>query len=166
MSVILLNGRGQIGTMLKRLTKSINTKEDVYVYHTWNIDDKKEETQKQEYNKFRNFVRNNEDKRIVFISTSSQSESPYVRYKQISESFLIQNCDDCLVIRIPTLVGKGVFKDFKNKIKIPYGEMKIMTIKEACDVIIHHLDYKGYLKTLTFEGHKIDAKLVYEMVTL
>ena len=68
----LINGRGQIGNVLKKKICNINIDDDIYIYHTWNIDDKSKEAQKKEYKKFIYFVSQNKDKKIVFISTSSQ----------------------------------------------------------------------------------------------
>ena len=162
----LINGNGQIGTMLCEKVKSFFTKENTYIYHTWNIEDKSEKSQNREYCKFVNFVEKNKDNRIIFISTTSQKESSYVKYKQMSESFLLQNSENCLVLRLPTLVGKGVFYDFRDGNKEPFGEMSIATIPQACSFIVENINYKGLCKVKSLAGHKIDAKLVYELVRL
>jgi hypothetical protein len=165
-SITLTNGRGQMGKILSEKITSLVRQPEVNIYHTWNLEDKSNNIQSLEYNKFKNFVIENKDKRIIFISTTSQKETPYVKYKQLSESFLIQNCNDCLILKFPTLIGKGIFYDFKNNTKQPYGEMNIMTIDEACKNIINNLSYNGFLKIKSFDGHKISAKLVYELVNL
>ena len=43
--------------------------------------------------------------KIIFISTKSEKDSWYVYYKQMSESYLLQNSKDCLILRFPTIVG-------------------------------------------------------------
>tara|TARA_R100000030_G_scaffold18556_1_gene12859 strand:+ start:20532 stop:21026 length:495 start_codon:yes stop_codon:yes gene_type:complete len=160
----LIDGMGQLGTLLKNRVCGEKNNDDAIVYHTWNIDDKSMDAQKKEHAKFCNFVKQNKHEKIIFISTSSQNESFYVKYKQLSESFLIQNCKNCLVLRFPTLIGKGVFEDFKSNKKKPYGVMNIMTLDRACDIVIEHLNYNGLLKILSFDGHEVDAKIVYNLV--
>ena len=166
MKIILKNGRGQLGQLLKQKTKELDFENQIIVYHTWDIDDKSIDSQKKQYEKFKSFVLDNRDKKIIFISTSSQNETQYARYKQLSECFLIQNCKDCLVLKFPTLIGKGIFMDFKNSLKKPYGIMNIMTLENACNLVVKNLNYDGLLKIKSFEGHKIDAKMVYDMVRL
>ena len=106
MTVELKNGRGQLGSLLKLKLNNTNSESKTFVYHTWNIDDKSKERQEKEYIKFKNFVDTNKDGKIVFISTKSQKNSWYVYYKQLSESYLIQNHIDSLVLRFPTIVGR------------------------------------------------------------
>lgn len=162
----LVNGNGQIGNFLKKKIDSVNIDKPVFIYHTWNIDNKSDEVQKKEYQKFKEFVDKNKDNRIIFISTKSQKESQYVKYKQLSESYLIENCSDCLVLKFPTLIGKGVFHDFKNGTKQPYGIMEIMTLEEASENILQNINYSGILKTLYFNGHTIKADIVYNLVNV
>lgn len=162
----LINGNGQIGSILKKKMHLVNVDRYIYIYHTWNIEDKSEKNQAKEYEKFINFVNKYKHNRIIFISTTSQKESQYVKYKQLSESFLIENCKDCMILKFPTLIGKGVFYDFKNGTKEPQGDMEIMSLKEAVEKILEKINYSGVLKSFYFKGHKIDAKLVYEMVRI
>tara|TARA_R100001082_G_scaffold110143_1_gene89141 strand:+ start:15168 stop:15668 length:501 start_codon:yes stop_codon:yes gene_type:complete len=166
MKVKLKNGKGQIGSLLNKKINDLDFNQEIIIYHTWNIDDKSFDKQQQQYIKFKNFVLENKNKKIIFISTNSEKESEYVRFKQLSESFLIQNCEKCLILKFPTLIGKGIFMDFKNNTKQPYGIMNIMTLESACDLVIENLKYDGVLKTKTFEGHKIHADLVYDMVRM
>ena len=166
MPIILKNARGQMGTLLKQKIKDIQVKDNVYIYHTWNIEDKSYRKQEMEYEKFKSFVIENKQNKIIFISTSSQKECEYVKFKQLSESYLIQNNNNSFALRFPTLIGKGVFQDFKSNTKKPYGEMNIMKLENACDLIIDFLKYDGNLKIITFEGHKIHSDLVYDMVRI
>ena len=86
----LINGRGQLGNKLREVSSSYKkTKEEVLIYHTWNIEDKSRDTQKKEYEKFKNFVTLNKNKKIIFISTYSEKENWYNHYKQVSEAFFI-----------------------------------------------------------------------------
>ena len=162
----LVNGNGQVGNFLKNKISSISVNKPVLIYHTWNIDNKSNKVQKKEYEKFKFFVNENKNNRIIFISTKSQKESQYVKYKQLSESYLIENCIDCLVLRFPTLIGKGIFHDFKNGTKQPYGTMEIMSLKRAAEIIVEKINYSGVLKTICFDGHVIKANIVYELVNL
>ena len=164
--IVLLNSRGQIGDKLSALLCESGIEQEVYIYHTWDIEDKSYESQRKEYIKFKNFVSENWAKRIIFISTNSQKENYYVKFKQLSEAYLVENCQTGLVLKFPTLIGKGVFYDFKNRTKEPYGRMSVMTIERACEIIVDNINYNGLLRSKSFEGHEIDAKIVYELVKI
>lgn len=167
MAVKLINGRGQVGLILSQIIKNLDFKHEIYLYHTWNIDDKNRTTQRIEYDKFINFVNENKNKKIVFISTKSEKDSWYVYYKQMSESYLLQNCDDCLILRFPTILGsKGTMQLLKqNKIE-PYGIMELMPLEEVATKIINALNYFGKSKIISFEGQKISAILASEILKI
>tara|TARA_R100000388_G_C7181140_1_gene128694 strand:- start:192 stop:695 length:504 start_codon:yes stop_codon:yes gene_type:complete len=167
MSIQLANGRGQLGNLLKQKIIDINCKQKTHIYHTWNIDNKSKSTQLIEYTKFKNFVDNNVNDRILFISTKSEKNCWYVFYKQLSESYLIQNCKSCLILRYPTIVGtKGTLQLLKYKKIKPYGIMELMSLNDVCESIINNLDYTGNSKILSFEGEKISANLVCEILNI
>ena len=88
----LINGRGQLGTSLNALVKAYKGTEVIYIYHTWNFIDKRQHIQEEEYNKFKKFVNEHKDKKIVFISTRSNNGDNYVKYKLLSEAYLLENC--------------------------------------------------------------------------
>jgi hypothetical protein len=117
----LINGRGQLGDLLKKEIDQVDTNKNVYIYHTWNIEDKSESAQRDCYNLFVKFVEERKDDRIVFISTASTTEDNYVLHKQLAEAYLISNVEDCLIIRLPTLIGKGVIQKFKQGELKPFG---------------------------------------------
>ena len=162
----LINGRGQLGEILKKQIKPINLDTNILIYHTWNIDDKSEITQYKEYEKFIDFVKKHKDKKIIFISTKTKKDDFYVKYKQMAEAFLIENCHNCLVLKFPTLIGKGVITNFKTKKQSPYGIMEIMSLKKCADLIIDNLNFKGQRKILYFDGEHLSAELVYELVNI
>ena len=115
--ITLLNGKGQLGATLEQHIADFETKKNILIYHTWNVWDKNVDPQKKEYDKFKTFVDDNKDKgRIIYISTYSGANNYYVHYKQKSEAYLITKCEDCLIIRLPNLIGnKGIFNKLKNK---------------------------------------------------
>ena len=166
MAIILKNGRGQIGGLLRQRVDGIESDGNIFIYHTWNIDNKSKSAQKREYNKFKDFVQEHHQDFIMFISTKSKTNSHYVKYKQMAESYLIQHSENALVLQFPTLIGKGVIKDFKEKKVSPYGTMELMTLENAVDKIIKSLDYSGLSKVLVFEGEKISANLIYNLVNI
>tara|TARA_Y100001937_G_scaffold27664_1_gene39877 strand:+ start:6465 stop:6968 length:504 start_codon:yes stop_codon:yes gene_type:complete len=167
MNVILANGRGQLGSLLSNKLIDVICECKTHIYHTWNIDDKSKNIQKLEYKKFKNFVDKNKNDKIIFISTKSEKSSWYVMYKHLAESYLIQNCKNCLVLRFPTIVGtKGTLQLLKYKKIKPYGIMELMLLNDVCKNIIKSLEYDGYSKILSFQGQKISAELVFEMLKL
>ena len=141
--------------------------EKTYIYHTWNIDNKGKQKQKREYEKFISFLENVEkSSKIIFISTKSKKESWYVYYKHLAESYLISNFSNCLVLRFPTLIGKGTLVDLKRSIVEPYGTMELMAIDDAVNNIIDNLNYKGFVKSTSFDGEYIKAKTVFEILKI
>ena len=101
----LCDGRGQLGEYLQRHLSAITTTKNIYIYHTWNPWDKEYEVQKAQYEKFKLFVDDHPNDRVVFISTYSENENYYVHFKQRAEAYLITTCQDSLVVRLPNLVG-------------------------------------------------------------
>ena len=161
--ITLMNGHGQLGSKLNELYKQKPRgfcEGDAIIYHTWNIDDKSENSQKKEYNKFIDFVGQNKHKKIIFISTYSQKENFYNHYKQLAGAYLVSNCDKALVIKLPTIIGKGVCRKIKNKEVKAYGEMELISLNKAAEIILEHTRYEGFLKFIEVEGEKVRAKLV------
>tara|TARA_R100000008_G_scaffold64178_1_gene41290 strand:- start:416 stop:922 length:507 start_codon:yes stop_codon:yes gene_type:complete len=166
--ITLINGRGQLGEALKEQIKECETEKNVFIYHTWNVWDKKKDSQKKEFNKFKAFVdKNRNNGRIIFISTYSENDNHYVHYKQKSESYLLLNCEDCLVLRLPSLIGKkGIFQRLKNKECNPYGMIEIMTLHTASKKIMEFINYDGLGKSFTIVGEKISVTTLNELIHL
>jgi hypothetical protein len=164
--ITLLNSKGQLGTVLKEQIKSFETTKNVFIYHTWNVWDKNVDPQKKEYDKFKTFVDDNKDKgRIIFISTYSEGNNYYVHYKQKSEAYLLSNCEDCLIIRFPNLIGnKGIFNRLKNKECEPYGEIEIMSLEEASTKILELINYDGLVKSFTVKGETINVVTLNKII--
>ena len=161
----LINGRGQLGRALQDRVRNVKCEKKIYVYHTWKPWKTDLETQEEEYKKFIEFVKQHKGDRIVLISTYSENESYYVYFKQMSEAYLIQNCQDCLVIRLPSLVGnKGILKRFKEGSVCPYGKIEFLTLKEASIKVVELLQYDGLVKSFTLRGEEISAVLVNELI--
>lgn len=159
----LINGRGQLGDLLKKEIDQVDTNKNVYIYHTWNIEDKSESAQRDCYNLFVKFVEERKDDRIVFISTASTTEDNYVLHKQLAEAYLISNVEDCLIIRLPTLIGKGVIQKFKQGELNPFGSMRLASLETSCKYIIKLINYPGPLKIKTLEAPSVPASLVKEI---
>ena len=161
----LINGRGQLGSALQERIRNIKCEKNIYVYHTWKPWQVDSKTQEEEYKKFIEFVKQHKSDRVVLISTYSENESYYVYYKQMSEAYLIQNCQDCLVIRLPSLVGdKGILKRLKEGSAAPYGKIEFLTLKGASKKIVKLLQYDGLVRSFTLRGEEISAVLVDELI--
>jgi hypothetical protein len=164
----LLNGRGQLGNALSEKIKGIKLSgtKDVYIYHTWNIDDKSKPAQQRCLEELMSFVSRNLKEKIIFVSTTSDKESHYVRYKQLAEAYLLNHCTNALVIRLPMIIGKGAVKNLKeNKIQ-PYGIMELMSLDKACDNIARCVYYNGLRKCISFDGEKIYATTVQKILSV
>lgn len=166
----LINGRGQLGKELKsRLDKTdAFTDKDAIIYHTWNILDKSEGTQKNEFEKFRRYLESNQNRTLMFISTYSQQNNFYNYYKQLSESHLITNNPNGYAIRLPTLIGKGICQSFKEGKAQPYGQMELMSVENAAKNVLSELEQilRGVqkLRNIRINGDIVSAELVCELI--
>lgn len=168
----LINGRGQLGTELKLQIdqKAISFPEPVLIYHTWNFLDKSEETQKKEYEKFQRFLEedSSQTSSVIFTSTYSQQENPYNYYKQMSEAYLLNNHEKGYVIRLPTLIGKGICQRLKDGSAKPFGMMELMTIRDAAEGILSTVEEirnkRQRLRNVQIPGEKVSAKLISELI--
>ena len=163
-----MNGRGQLGDMLtKKLVSYSDVRDDIYIYHTWRLDTKDYTEQFNEFEKFKNFVDEHKDDRIIFISTSSIRDTWYVHFKQLSEAYLLNVCEDCLVIKLPTFIGNHCDMFSIEKLKSgdvkPYGTMEIISIEDVVDKIYELCNYNGKLKIIDVDGEKVSAELLYNV---
>ena len=137
----LINGRGQLGFGLSSKNLYID---NIDIYHTWNFLDKSYNIQRAEYEKFMFYLENiSSDTKVVFISTLSNEENWYTFYKRLCEDLLLKKTKNSLVVRLPCMIGKGVFSEFKKQTIEPYGVVNFLTIKEGCDFIVESLNKVG-----------------------
>lgn len=159
----LINGRGQLGCKLSFLQK-LATEAKIYIYHTWNINDKSEKTQEEEYNKFVEFTDSHKDFKMIFISTLSNKKNFYTFYKLKSENYLLSKNPKGIVIRLPTIIGKGVFEDFKNGSATPHGDFYLCTMNDVVNFIESSIQSEASNKIFELTPEKISAKVVYELI--
>ena len=171
----LINGRGQLGEAISSKLDSLSISPyqnsrlfncDTLIYHTWNIQDKSEAVQSGLFEEFVDIVNNNKESQILFTSTYSQQEDWYVYYKQSAEAYLLNNCKRGLVLRFPTLIGKGVLPKLKNGKATPHGIMELMSIDTAADHVIDKINYSGKVRSFYFAGEKILAKTAQQILIL
>lgn len=146
----LINGRGQLGEAL--------SKEDIpdTIYHTWNHLDKTEETQKECFEKFKKYREQHPDERIILISTDSDKNNPYVKYKRKAEEL----ADG--VVRLPLLIGKGACERLRDGHEA-YGYMELNTIEDAVETIKWYAK-SGKKETYTHRGFIIPAYIVKKLI--
>ena len=173
--IILNNGRGQLGEALShyinsntlgKLNAKINQKSNINIYHTWYIGAKNNrQVQKECLNKFKLFVDNNHDSKIIFTSTYSQQNNLYKLYKQKAEGYLLSNHDNGYVIKLPVLVGKGICQKLKDNETTPYGNIELMTLQEAASSIINIAIVNTYInRVFRLNGTHVPAKLVQKLL--
>ena len=164
----LINGRGQLGFALRKHVDSFKTEKSACIYHTWHIDDKSLVTQKAEYKKFVDFVHEHRLKeKIFFISTTSIKDNWYNTYKQLAEAHLLANTTDGVIIRLPTLIGKGVFEGLKTGELDPTGYFNLMSIDEATERIVQNITELlcgGKRRVVRIEGEKVSARNVLHLI--
>ena len=158
----LINSHGQLGTALQNHIQNVSVEKDVYIYHTWNPWKRDFDTQEHEYKNFIETVKKYKDKgRIVLISTCSQNDNYYVHFKQRAEAYMISHIEDCLVIRLPNLIGnKGILRKLKERSVTPYGEIEFLTLESAANQIVDLVSYKGAVKSFSLKGETISATLI------
>ncbi len=155
----LINGRGQLGKELSKLSSDI----DCTIYHTWNLDDKSDEVQLEEYVDFCHYVDRHPDERIVFISTVHPHYDEYVRWKMEAELYLWRSMESGQVIRIQSMIGKGrLYEKCLKKKELLFGDVVINTIKETAEDIIMSLNSDDRL--IVIPGHEIDVNIVNELI--
>lgn len=173
--IILKNGRGQLGEELKSQLSNLKIipTEDVFIYHTWDMESDKNNlnAQRECFARFREFVHFNGKKKIFFISTYSSKHNFYNIFKQQCESYLTLNGDQGYSIKLPTLTGKGICDKLKKDTVRPYGEIELMTSREAAKQILEiieevlTMDKKEPIsKSYRLYGTKIPADLVQDLV--
>lgn len=166
--VTLVNGRGQLGEKLQQLT-SINTTKDICIYHTWvvthnDINAESEDIQKLEYEKFKQFVCSNMDKRIIFISSTSTRNSFYTKYKELAETYLIGNHSDGIVLKFPAFIGKGLLQKLKTGEYKAYGILELITLDNVAKTISQYINDQDYQKRIYYiNGEKIAAETIMEI---
>ena len=169
----LINGRGDLGKVLKEKLEYYSQiykdtyEKDVYIYHTWKLETKDEDEQKKEFDKFKNFVDEHKNDRIIFVSTYSTKDDWYVCYKELSESYLLVNCPDGLVIKLPTFIGRHCnmfsIEKLKNGSVKPYGTMELISIEDAVDNVYRFCNYNAKPKVIRIYGEKVSAELLYKI---
>tara|TARA_R110000787_G_scaffold116921_9_gene227343 strand:+ start:2477 stop:2992 length:516 start_codon:yes stop_codon:yes gene_type:complete len=164
--ILLKNGRGQLGTSLANIISQSNytyITKDIFIYHTWDMNNKNDEDiQKQCLTKFKLFIDNNKDNKIIFVSTYSEQSNLYNLYKQKAEGYLLSNHNSGIIIKLPVLVGKGICQKLKDKTLTPYGDIELMTLEEAATSIISITAESGNSKNRIYRltGTYIPATLV------
>jgi len=165
--ITLKNGRGQVGEKLKELIDDIpyEIEENIEIYHTWNIEDKSEDVQSKELEKFIKYVNTvDENTIIVFISTYMNQYNDYWKYKTIAESFLMEMTNNFIILRLPLIIGKGTCQKFKENTISPYGKMEIITLERACEIIIDESINSITPKVKRIEGSMVNAQLIYDLI--
>lgn len=162
--VILKNGRGQLGDEL--IKANLQCSQDVYIYHTWEVNDKHPNAQLKSLNKFKYFVDEHKSDRIIFISTTSENETQYVLAKHMAEAYLVNTAPNGFVLRVPMFVGPRVISNFKDDSKKPYGTMELIHTRDVVEKIKELLSYDGMKRFHTLQGEKISAQLIYDLVRI
>jgi hypothetical protein len=162
----LIEGRGQLGKKLQEIIEreNITSPLDIKIYHTWDISDKSKETQSRCFDEFKKFVDENPSSKIIFTSTYSQTDNFYNLFKQKAEAYLLNNNEKGYVIRLPTIIGKGVCEKFRDNELEAYGKMELITLEDASLEIIKLIRSEPIVKSFRVEGTIIPAKIVKELI--
>lgn len=157
----LINGKGQLGEALKKA----DIKGDWTIYHTWDFENKKDlEIQRDCYRKFVKYVDTHPKEKIVFISTLSQGESFYTRFKRLAEVYLRANGEG-KIIRICSIIGKGTYQGFRENKLEASGDMEIVTLSYVIEKIIRILNNTEYTdREYEIHGDRIPAHIVKELI--
>ena len=132
----LLNGRGQLGEALKPYS---NKNSIVDLYHSWIFDDKTYQTQAKQFDKFRDyFFSRDKERKPVFISTGVAGSGPYFDFKKLAERCIEDNCSNYLIIRLPNIIGKGIFTKFRDEDVKPYGVIDFLSMDETVEFILQN----------------------------
>jgi hypothetical protein len=163
-----VNGRGQLGSALRNLQAEFESESPghrtVHIYHTWNVWDKEEGAQKKEYDKFKKYVDDHLDERMVFVSTYCQNENYYVHYKQRSEAYLLARHPNGVVVRLPNIIGKkGIVQKLKDGTSQPFGEIEIISLERAARRVMETAVCESLNRLITVKGHAIPAHVICDL---
>ena len=155
----LLNGRGQLGTTLKTLNIQLP---NTHLYHTWNFTDKSQKTQCKEFEKLEKYLSCLDDSiKLIFISTAATQPTYYSKYKKKAERLVLDKSRDNLIIRLPCIIGKGIFtKLYKNKVT-PCGKINFTTLEDAIHFVTKNLNASG---TLECPHWSLPATIVLKLI--
>jgi hypothetical protein len=155
----LINGKGQLGEALKKA----DIKGDWTIYHTWDFENKKDlEIQRDCYRKFVKYVDTHPKEKIVFISTLSQEDTFYSRFKRLAEIYLKANGTNSKIIRICSIIGKGTYQGFRENKLEASGDMEVVTLSYVIEKIMQLLE-SSYTEH-EIHGDRIPAKIVKELI--
>ena len=163
----LVNGRGRLGNALRGKLGPYKTQEEIYIYHTWQVQDKSKKVQANEFEKLKTFVDQHKEQKIIFVSTTSINETHYVFYKQMAESYILLNNLKSFVIKLPLIISdNSIFTNFKNKNVLAYGTMEFVDLDDAANEVLSMINYTGLNRIKIVQGNKIKAKYIKEIVRL
>ena len=161
--ITLIDGLGNMGSKLEERIKDIKIEKDIAIYHKWNPWEKdNKQIQKDCYEEFKKFVDENQEKRIVFISTLSQNNDYYTKYKIKAGWYLLENHSDKKIFFFNTILGKGTCQKLLNGEIQPYGNMHLITMDYAVDFILERMNNDTTIST--YYGEKIPASLVTDLM--
>ena len=161
MLVQLNDGLGQMGSVLRGM--NLKCKKPTIIYHTWKPWNKTEDIQRKCYEEFVEFVDKNMHRRIVFISTSTQIPSPYLKYKRKAETYLVENHKNYKILNFPQIIGKGICSKFRSGTATPFGTMEVLSMDKAVKIIKNEFG-RDYPKSLCCFGTRIPAEVVYALI--
>ena len=153
----LIDGLGQLGGALSK-----SKLKNITIYHKWNVFDKSVEAQQDSYNEFVRYVDGHKEERIMFISTKTEKEGPYLYWKRAAERYLCQNVNQMCIIRLPIIIGKGACQKFRDENAEPYGMMEIISLEDAVVLITKNANFAKQMVEIA--GCWIPAKVVKQLI--
>ena len=169
--VKLVKGRGQLGEKLNEELKNFKTDEEIAIYHTWKVPHlynptpgTEESWQKKEYDKLVQFCKENSNTKIIFISTNSSRSTWYTYYKELAEAYLLLEHKNCVILKFPLFIGKGVLSKLKSGEFTPYGVSEIITLDEVVGTIKEFINYKDLKRVFYIQGEKVKATTLVDIL--
>ena len=126
-----------------------------------------ENIQRGEYEKFVKYVDLNLDKRIIFISSTSNRNSFYAKYKELAEAYLLTHHSDGIVLKFPVFIGKGLLPKLKSGEYMAFGTLELITLDNVVNIIEKYINDNDYQKRIYhIAGEKIEALTVLEILKI
>ena len=83
----------------------------------------------------------------------------------MAEAYLLNNHRERgYIIRLPTLIGKGICNRFRNGEANAIGEIELMSIKDAIKKILEIAKSDLLIRNVRISGEKISANLVKRLI--
>ena len=71
---------------------------------------------------------------------------------------------NCVILKFPLFIGKGVLSKLKSGEFTPYGVSEIITLDEVVNTIKEFINYKDLKRVFYIQGEKVKATTLVDIL--